>query len=157
MDDARRPPGRRAVTPAEDLGMHPFARSVIGLVAGLIVGVVVISIFQFVNILIFPLPEGVDPSDTEALKAVMRDIAPHKLIGVLVAYTLGVLAGSATAARIAGRSRMAHAMVIGVLLLAGAVMNLIMIPHPVWFAVLAVLIPLPAAWLAARLAGGAAA
>jgi len=36
--------------------------------------------------------------------------------------------------------------------LAGVIANAVMIPHPTWMTVLGVLLPLPAAWLGARLA-----
>ncbi len=55
------------------------------------------------------------------------------------------------AARIAGRPFPAL-LVGGVMMLAG-ISNLAVIPHPLWFMVLSVLVFVPSAWLASRVAG----
>ena len=60
-------------------------------------------------------------------------------------------AGGWVAARIA-RHRMAAALIIGVLVLAGVIANNAMIPHPLWMTVAGIVLPLPLAWLAARAA-----
>ena len=42
-------------------------------------------------------------------------------------------------------------MIIGALTLVGCVVNMQTIPHPTWFAVVDLLLPVPVAYLAARL------
>jgi hypothetical protein len=46
--------------------------------------------------------------------------------------------------------RRAPALAVGAVVLAGVIANAMMIPHPWWFTVLGVLLPLPAAWLGWR-------
>ena len=41
---------------------------------------------------------------------------------------------------------------VGALVVAAVILNASLIPHPLWMTVTGVLLPLPAAWLGARLA-----
>ncbi|MHC4949306.1 MAG: hypothetical protein ACYTG1_13820, partial [Planctomycetota bacterium] len=59
--------------------------------------------------------------------------------------------GAAVGTLVFGRRSLVVAWVVGALTLLGCVINLLAIPSPVWFAVLDVLLPLPAAWLGGRL------
>ena len=68
---------------------------------------------------------------------------------VLIGWVLGAFLGGWVAARIA-RHRRAAALVIGALVVLGVVANNMMIPHPLWMTIAGVLLPIPAAWLAAR-------
>ena len=58
----------------------------------------------------------------------------------------------ASGARIADSPKIAHAVGIGAVFLVFGAINLKMIPHPLWFAIIDLAIYLPAAWLGGRLA-----
>ena len=51
----------------------------------------------------------------------------------------------------AHRSPIPHGLVLGVLFLAGGIVNMLLLPHPVWFWVLGVAVFLPSAYLGAKL------
>ncbi len=137
--------------------MHPVLRSIGGVVVGLAVGSLLITGVQLVSIMVYPLPDGIDPHDIEALKALLGDIPVGALLFVLLSYCVGTFAGAAVAARIAGRLHMLHAIVVGGFFLAGGIMNLIQIPHPGWFIFPCLAIFMPSAWLGGRLVHGLAA
>jgi uncharacterized protein YacL len=59
--------------------------------------------------------------------------------------------GGWVTARMAYRSPITHGLVLGAIFLAAAVVNLLLIPHPVWFWVVGVAVFLPTAYLGARL------
>jgi hypothetical protein len=73
------------------------------------------------------------------------------MLVVVVGWALAAFVGAWVAARIA-RHRRAAALVIGLLVLAGVIANIAMIPHPLWMTVAGLALPLPLAWLAARIA-----
>jgi hypothetical protein len=100
---------------------------------------------------VYPPPPGLDPSDPESIRAAMQDIPAGALVFVLLAWTVGSAAGGWVAARLAPRRPVLHGMIIGALLLAGGLANLVMIPHPLWFTIVGVAVFLPAACLGARL------
>jgi len=134
--------------------MPRWIRSVLGVVLGLFAAGLVIMTVQGIGHQAFPLPEGIDPKDPESLKAGMDRIPLGAMLFVLLAYLVGTIAGAWLAARIAGRAAILHGLIVGLFLLAGSIANLMKIPHPVWFALVNLLIYLPAAWLGARVAAG---
>lgn len=132
--------------------MKPHIRSMLGVVAGVIVGGLVIMAIEALNSVLFPLPAGVDIADRQALSAAIADAGPHVLIGVLVAWALGTFIGAWVAVRIGARGPRLHAVLVGLILLALAVVNMLAIPHPTWFWIVGVLLFIPAALLGARAA-----
>ena len=109
-------------------------KSVLAVVAGLIAAVVIIFGLEFLSTVLFPLPEGADPTNAEWLKDNLDKIPTGAMIIVAIAHLVGIIAGMVVAALIA-RITMIPSYIVGILLLVGSLMNLIMIPHPIWFSV----------------------
>lgn len=118
----------------------------VGLLVGMAVNIVIINL----NLLLFPLPEGVSLSDQEALKAVVAEQPAAAWIGVIAAHLGQAFVGGWVAARLGASRPVLLAMIVGVLTLAGGIANAIMMPLPTW-----TLIELPlylvVAWFAGRL------
>jgi hypothetical protein len=133
--------------------MGQIARSVVGVVAGVILGMILMMGIEFVGQVIYPLPPGVDPNDFEALKALLATMPVGALLFVLLGWFVAPLAGGFIAAWIARRAPVAHALVVGLFFLAGGIAMLMLMPHPVWFAVVGGTLFLPAAYTGALLAG----
>ena len=71
---------------------------------------------------------------------------------MLVAWAVGSFAGSWVAARLAGQARLIHSLVIGVFFLAASIMNMVMIPHPLWMEISGTVALAGSSYLGARLA-----
>ena len=127
-------------------------KRVLGVIAGLVVGIVVIMGCEAVAGLIFDLPQGADPDDREAMKAAIAQMPAGAFLMVLLGWALGIVVGSVVANVIGGRtSRVPGYVVAGVFTL-GALVTMAMLPHPVWFWI-ATLVVLPlATYGASRLA-----
>jgi hypothetical protein len=136
--------------------MGAVVRSVLSVLAGVVVAVALIAAVQYVNALVY-WPAGVDPNDEAKLKEVIAGLPVPAFLVVLVGYVLGAFCGAGVAAYLAGRAPFVHGGVIGVLLLGASVSNLRSIPHPMWFVIANLTIVLPAAllgcWTAQRLKG----
>lgn len=130
-----------------------MGRSVLAVFVGIVVAVLAVFIVESVGHVVFPPPPGVDVSDPEALRELMERIPAGALAFVLLAWVLGSFLGGFTAAKIAVQHRLACALIVGVVMLGAGGMTMMMIPHPLWMMVLGVLLPVPAAWVGARLAG----
>src|SRR3954451_15657230 len=110
-----------------------MGRSILAVVVGVILATVAIFGVEMVCTLIDPLPPGFDPNDPAAMGDLLARMPATALLLVALAYFLGAAAGAGFAARVARRAPAAHAAVVGGLLLALGVVNLLTIPHPVWF------------------------
>lgn len=131
-------------------------RSILGTIVGLVVAFVVVAATDSVNHRLYPpsaaIREAAAKQDFRALGPAVEEwlkSAPRMaLILIPVAWVAGAFCGSLAATWISRVRRPIPAMVIAAFLLLGTAMNLAMIPHPAWMAVVG-LIGIPAAALAA--------
>ena len=129
-----------------------MGRTVLGVVAGLVAMFVVILVVEFLGAQLFPPPAGVDMRDPDALAAAMTQMPMGALAIVVVAWVLAAFAGGWVAARIAVRHPRVAAAVVALAVVAGVVMMMVTIPHPMWMGALGLLLPVPSARAGARLA-----
>ena len=127
-----------------------MGRTVGGFFVGFLVAMVVVILCQNLNLVLYPLPEGLDPSNTEELAAHVAHSPTGALVGVLVSYFFGSFAGGASATRLSRNAQTGLA--VGAALMLGGFSNLARIPHPIWFSILSTAIYLPSAWLGSQLA-----
>jgi hypothetical protein len=136
--------------------MRPILRSGLAVLLGALAASAVIMAVEFLDATIYPSPPGMDPNDPDSVKSAMAALPIGALLLVLLGWIVGTFAGAWIAARLAPRSPIVHGLIVGVLLLAGGIYNMLEIPHPLWFWVLGVAVFLPSAYLGARLAAGGA-
>ncbi|MCC7269070.1 MAG: hypothetical protein IT546_17245 [Caulobacteraceae bacterium] len=122
-------------------------RLILAVLAGVVVGVIVVGVVEGMGHTIFPPPPGVDLTDPAQLKTAMAQLPVQAKIWVLLAWFLGTLAGASTGNLIAGRRRWAGR-AVSMVLFVFAVWTMLTIPHPAWFAAAAVAATLVAATLA---------
>jgi hypothetical protein len=126
-------------------------RSVLVVLAGVIVFLIVLAGLQGLMGRVFPLPAGVDVNDPESLGRAVMAMPTAAFLALLGAYAAASLAGGAIAARLANRAPVGHALAVGVLATAAGVANFAAISHPAW--VVAIGLPLfpGMTWLGGRL------
>ncbi|MGB1014197.1 MAG: hypothetical protein ACPG4T_08705 [Nannocystaceae bacterium] len=121
-------------------------------VLGVLTGSLVVFVIQSIGHAVVEMPSGFDPNDPASIAAVADQIPLAALLFVLVSYLLGVIAGGFVAAKITAKQPMLHAHIVGAVFLLMGVLNLMMIPHPVWFAIASLLVFSPSAHVGGRLA-----
>lgn len=115
-----------------------MVRTISGIAAGLLAMVVTVGAIELLAHLLFPVPS---------------DSAPIPLgiqLLVLGAYFLGALIGGAVAERISGKRWTVW--VIALLVVAGAIWSMFLIPHPQWMQIAAVIAPLAGGFVASHIA-----
>jgi hypothetical protein len=127
-------------------------RSVFGVLAGVIVGSGLVAVIEAFGRSVYPPPPGLDPRDAEALREHIASLPAGALLIVAVAHLIGPMVGAWLSAKIAGRRPMLHAIVTGAVFLFFGIVNLFLVPHPLWFTALDLLMYPLAAWLAGSLA-----
>ncbi|MEZ5399752.1 MAG: hypothetical protein R2729_08775 [Bryobacteraceae bacterium] len=128
---------------------------VIAVIAGTVAAVVTVGVVEGVGHAVFPPPPGIDIADPAALADVMHRIPLGAKVAVVLAWAMGSLVGGWVAARFSRDRRVGASLVVGLLMLAAGGYTIAAIPHPRWMASLGLLLPLPMAWLGARLRAGA--
>ena len=133
--------------------MKPVVRNILAVLAGVLVGMIVNMCLILAGPHIIPPPAGADVTTAEGLKASLHLFAPRHFIFPFLAHALGTLVGATSAAWIAVNRKTPLALVVGAVFLAGGVMNVTILPAPMWFNVLDLVAAyLPMAWLGARFA-----
>ena len=132
--------------------MVTIFRSVIALVAGLLAAAVLIFGSSEAMNYMYPLPPEVDPTNTESLRAYLNRPARGPLLLVSMGWVGGTFAGSWVAARVAGRSKLAHGLLLGALLVAACGVSMMTMPYSWWLWFLRLGVIPPAAFLGAKLA-----
>src|SRR3546814_12913746 len=110
------------------------------MVAGGLTAFVLVWGIELIGHLIFPLPEDLDLRNPEVADQALGSIPlPAKLI-VVFAWFTGALGGGYVASRI--RGRWWSPWLIASLVALSAIGTIMMIPHPVWMQIAAVVAPL---------------
>jgi hypothetical protein len=126
-------------------------RAILAVVVGLAASMLTITLVEGANSKWFPPPEGIDlMGDPDAFKAFVATLLVTALLVVIAGWAAGTTVGCLAARAIAPMYRGRVCGVVGGLMLAATVTNLLLIPHPTWFAVAGVLAVVGATVIVAR-------
>lgn len=131
-----------------------MVRNILAVIVGIVAGSVLNGSLISLGHILVPLPAGADVSTFEGLKAAMPLFGPEQFVFPFLAHALGTLVGALICVIIAVRHRFKLAMLIGVLFLVGGTINAFLLPVPLWYdAIDLILAYIPMAWIGARLGG----
>jgi hypothetical protein len=127
--------------------MNLYLRNTLAVITGIGAGSVVNMVIILISGHIIPPPDGADVTTTEGLMASLHLFEPRHFIMPFLAHAIGTLAGALLTGLIAVSHRMKFAMGIGIFFLAGGIGNILMLPSPVWFTLIDLILAyLPAAY-----------
>jgi disulfide bond formation protein DsbB len=126
-------------------------RDVGAIVAGLAVAFGAIMAIQMIGHAIWAPPDDIDWNDVEAARTYISQLPFLALLFPIASYFVGAVAGPFVAGKIGTARPAVFAGVIGLVLLAATIANLIQIPHPYWFSGLALAAVLVGIWLGLQL------
>ena len=126
-------------------------RDIMAVLVGWVVGMAVNMAFAFLNVALYPMPDGVTFDDKEGFAAYIETLPLTAFLIVLVAHLSQAFFGALAAAKISMKRPTTVAMIVGVLSLIGGYINMQTLPLPTWMWIEMPLY-LVAAWLAAYLA-----
>ena len=127
-------------------------RNFLSVAGGVIAGAVIVTLVQWLGHRMYAPPSGMDFSDPEAVRAMMKEIPRGALVMVLVAWALGAFVGGWVAAHFAKSFPLRAALTVGGVLLLFGVMTMVSLPHPLWFWVVGIILFLPLAHLGGKIA-----
>jgi hypothetical protein len=132
--------------------MNPILRNILGVLAGVIVGSTINMSLVTLGHAVVPLPEGVDVSNMEALKAAMPSFGPQHFVFPWLAHALGALSGAWLAAFIATTKKKWFAYGIAGWFMIGGIANVFLLGGPMWFNVVDIAFAyIPMGWIATKL------
>ena len=114
-------------------------RKFLGIVAGIVVAIVSITIVEMIGHQIFPPPVGLAMNDPAAVTTYITQAPTGAMLFIVAAWFCGALFGGWTAVTI-GRWPTAT-WIIGALIAAGGIYNATQIPAPMWMQLSTALAP----------------
>ena len=121
---------------------------------GIVIAFVLVMLIEKVGHLIYPPPANLDYTDVEALETYIATLPFLALLFPMIAWVVGTFSGSFIASKIGTANPLVFAVIVGGLMLAATIANLIFIPHPLWFSIVSLIAIAAAAWFAAKVASG---
>ncbi len=116
--------------------MNAILRNILAVVVGVILGSIVNMAIIMVSGSIIPPPAGAHTTTMEGLKASMHLFEPKHFLMPFLAHAIGTFIGALAAGFIAQSHKMKFSLAIGVLFLVGGIINVLLLPSPLWFTVL---------------------
>ena len=133
--------------------MKTLVRNILAVIVGLALGASVNMLLIVIGPYLIPPPAGIDVTDTESIAASIHLYGPEHFVIPFLAHALGTFVGALVAFIIAASYRSMFAYAIGAIFLAGGISVTFMIPAPIWFTVLDLVVAyFPMAWLGIHLA-----
>jgi hypothetical protein len=129
-------------------------RNILVVIAGIIIGSCVnMYIINYMPTLI-KFPASVNLKEIESLKEGMHLFKAKHFLSFFLAHAAGVLAGAFIAARLGVSKNFILAMIVGTFFLMGGIYMVTVLPAPIWFCALDVIVAyIPMAYLGWKLSG----
>lgn len=132
-------------------------RRIVGIALGIAVGLGFVMVGDYLSTLVHPWPKDLDYHNRDVIVGYMNNIPITAFLAMLAGYAAGAFLGGLVATLVSGRGPSRPAMIVGIVLTVGNIFNQMQIPHPIWFAVVSVLMSIPLAWSGWRIVRRAAA
>lgn len=126
-----------------------MVRLVLGIVAGIVTGMIVISLMEMIGHAIWPPVAGMDAGDMDAVRASIAAMPPTALGFIVAGWTAGAFVGALVANLIARRALAGW--IIAGLVVVSIIANAAMIPAPIWMPASGIVLALLAGWIASRI------
>ncbi len=127
-------------------------KKIIGLIVGLIVALIVLVGIEELGHSIFPVPQNLDFQNSKMMENFIKTLPPMAFVFVLLAHFSSAFIGSSVTS-IISKTNGILGLIIGGLILVGAIINIILLPfQPIWFVVLDILLTFAGAWFAFKIA-----
>jgi hypothetical protein len=127
-------------------------RDILAGVFGVAIAVLIVFLSDELSHMVYPLPAGLDPTDSEALRPYIASLPLGAFLMIMGGWVVATFVGAVVAGRIGTAKTWVYPAVIGGLIFAATTATLIAIPHPHWFSALSLIAILASAWLAWKVA-----
>ena len=132
--------------------MSSGVKNILIVIGAIIAGSVVVFGIESISHIMFPPPSDLQLDDMDSLKRYMPQAPAGSLALLILAHAAGALISGWIIGRFAHGDKRWVAMLTGVVWTFFGLINLVMIPHPIWFTIADICVYLPMTVLGVKLA-----
>lgn len=129
-------------------------KSVLSIILGIVIGGVAIMAMEMLGHSLYPPPAGIDFNDPAQVAEMVANAPVAALLMVILAYVVGGIVAGFICGLLKPKTQNYQPFVVGVILTFFGLMNLLMIPHPIWFWISTLIAFVPTALLGNKLSAG---
>ena len=107
-------------------------KRVLAIITGIVTGFIIVFIGDATVHALYAPPKGVDYNNREAMRELMNAVPMYVLIVMLLFWLGSAFLGAMLAARINRVAWKQTALITGSILMAAALLNMALVPHPAW-------------------------
>ena len=115
--------------------MKIVIRNILAIIVGFVIGSIVNFGIIEMGKMIIPPPIGADLTTAEGLRASLHLFKPIDFLMPFLAHAFGTFVGALLAAIISTNRKILFSLVIGILFLAGGISMILILPSPLWFSI----------------------
>ncbi|QNA85918.1 hypothetical protein G4G27_19490 [Sphingomonas sp. So64.6b] len=124
-------------------------KKLLGTVLGAIAAITIVSLADWFAGTLYPLSGELDSADPDTTAAIIAGMPlPAKLL-IVFGWFLAAFTGAWLALRVSDWRW--SGWIVAVLVVAGGIVNILLLPHPLWMQGCAIVLPLLGGWIAGRL------
>ena len=116
-----------------------MGRAIVAVIAGVVSAFVTIVLVEALGALVAPAGVAPDVKDVERMRAYLLALPLSAYAFLLLAYLVGSVVGGMVAGRVVGTPGSRCVWIVGGILLMTTLANLVLIAHPLWFSIAAVI------------------
>ena len=118
-------------------------KNIFAVIAGLIASIIIFSLFEYLSTMFYPFPKDLDVTNMTGMKDYISTLPSAALWIILGGYAIGSFVAGLIIGSISKSPLNKLPFIAGGILTIAAIINLISIPHPVWFMIVNVLLYIP--------------
>lgn len=126
-------------------------KKILSIVAGVVVGFVIVFIGDATTHALSPIPANLNVTDKSAIANYISSIPLYVMIIMAIFWLFSTFIAAMLAARINRSEWKNTALITGSILMAASILNLMLIPHPLWMWLVVIIGYLPVSLLAGYL------
>lgn len=108
-------------------------RKILAVPAGLLLGVLCISVIEKSAHYLFPRPAAMNADNIDALKHYVETAPVMALLFVIIGYAVGAFTAGFSSTKIAGDGKKIYAVICGLIFLLQGIYMMYILPTPIWF------------------------
>ena len=123
--------------------MSPTIKNLFAVIVALVAGGLVVYGFEYLIHQLYPSPDNIDLASHDSLKTYMREVNEGSLSLLLLAHSIGALTSGWVIGLLGLDNKRFLVLITGLILTLSGVVNLVVLPHPIWFSIADTCVYLP--------------